>query len=75
MRLGHTPGCLCKILGKKYFSVKVILTPCFFFCHEQAGENVEPLQVPSHAVFQPPRKQVEAIKDNPNFLGKSKVQV
>lgn len=39
----------------------------------QAGENVEPLQVPSHAVFQPPRKQVEAIKDNPNFLGKSKV--
>lgn len=74
MRLGHTPGFLCKILGKNYFSVKVKLTPGSF-CHEQAGENVEPLQVPSHAVFQPPRKQVEAIKDNPNFLGKSKVQV
>lgn len=30
MRLGHTPGFLCKILGKKYFSVKVILTPGSF---------------------------------------------
>lgn len=40
----------------------------------QAGENVEPMQVPSHAVFQPSRKQMEAIKDlNRDFLGKSKV--
>lgn len=39
----------------------------------QRGQIVEPLKVPSHAVFQPQKRQVAAIKDKRDFLGQSKV--
>lgn len=39
----------------------------------QSGENVKPLMVPSHAVFTPQKKQLDAIKGKKNYLGESKV--
>lgn len=39
----------------------------------QSGQNVEPLMVPSHAVFQPQKKHIAAIQEKRDFLGQSKV--
>ncbi|XP_068715177.1 neutrophil cytosol factor 2-like [Montipora foliosa] len=39
----------------------------------QSGKNVEPLMVPSHAVFQPQKKNIAAIQEKRDFLGQSKV--
>ncbi|KAJ7382961.1 Neutrophil cytosol factor 2 [Desmophyllum pertusum] len=39
----------------------------------QSGQNIEPLKLPSHAVFQPQKRHLAAINEKRDFLGKSKV--
>lgn len=39
----------------------------------QSGQNVEPLELPSHAVFQPQKRLFDAINEKRDFLGQSQV--
>ncbi|KAL9960969.1 hypothetical protein ACROYT_G034479 [Oculina patagonica] len=39
----------------------------------QSGQNVEPMNLPSHAVFQPQKRLFDAINEKRDFLGQSQV--
>lgn len=39
----------------------------------QSGQNVEPMKMPSNAVFQPQKRHIDAISEKRDFLGQSKV--
>ncbi|PFX18403.1 Neutrophil cytosol factor 2 [Stylophora pistillata] len=40
----------------------------------QSGQNVEPMKMPSNAVFQPQKRHIDAISEKRDFLGQSKTQ-